>query len=75
MKAGSSIILPCTCVSAFQDDVYGRGMRVHNIGKRAGSGSQRIARCTVCMDIKQVKDDTDERGWQNDHCGRSEARH
>jgi hypothetical protein len=38
-----SIIKACTCTSDFQDNLYGKKMRVHNItedGKKAS--------CTVC---------------------------
>lgn len=38
---GSSVVLPCTCAHAYQDEVYGKGQRVFNIG------SQNRA-CTVC---------------------------
>lgn len=34
-------VRPCTCKHEFQDREYGRGMRVHNLGKDK-------ARCTVC---------------------------
>jgi hypothetical protein len=40
-KMGSSILRTDTCVSPFQDAMYGRGVRVHNVGKGK-------ARCTVC---------------------------
>jgi len=35
-------ILKCTCEHEFQDKVYGKGMRVHNINKKGE------AACTVC---------------------------
>lgn len=35
-------ILPCTCDHAFQDELYGHGMRVHNVSAKAE------AACTVC---------------------------
>lgn len=44
-KAGTRI-LPCGCKSAFQDDTYGIGRRVHNVTKAGGS------RCTVCLKTK-----------------------
>ena len=36
-----AIIEQCTCENAYQDKMYGKGMRVKN---QTGSGS----RCTVC---------------------------
>lgn len=59
MKAGSSVIHKCKCYSDFQDERYGYGMRVHNVGKR--QGSLRIIRCTVCLDIKEIQDDDEKR--------------
>jgi hypothetical protein len=44
-SAGKSMIRVCTCVNAFQDATYGRGMRVHNIGKGK-------VHCTVCSTEK-----------------------
>lgn len=41
MKEGVRI-LKCTCEHEFQDSLYGKGMRVHNVTK---DGS---AACTVC---------------------------
>jgi hypothetical protein len=40
-------ILPCTCPSKFQDEIYGKGMRLHNIGE-----DKKKARCTVCGNTK-----------------------
>jgi hypothetical protein len=36
-------IKQCTCTHKFQDETYGKGMRVHNI---AGDGKS--SKCTVC---------------------------
>ncbi len=37
--------LQCTCAHGYQDAVYGKGMRIHNVCKgEKTSGS----RCTVC---------------------------
>jgi len=41
------MILKCDCVSDFQDRHYGKGMRVHNVLKKANE-----FRCTVCQKIK-----------------------
>lgn len=35
-------IMRCTCTHEFQDQVYGKGMRVHNVSKTG------YAACTVC---------------------------
>ena len=42
---GETSRLRCTCVSAFQDSVYGKGIRVHN-------GTSKGYRCTVCQKDK-----------------------
>lgn len=42
-----SKVLPCHCKSAYQDDTYGIGRRVHNATKGA-------YRCTVCQKINQA---------------------
>lgn len=41
------MILPCNCVSNYQDRVYGSGMRVHN--QMNDAGSTKMYRCTVCQ--------------------------
>lgn len=41
MKEGVRII-KCTCEHEFQDQLYGKGMRVHNVTKDG------FAACTVC---------------------------
>lgn len=43
LVAGQTVILPCECRHDFQDQRYGRGRRVHNVGKEG-----LFARCTVC---------------------------
>ncbi len=40
-KKNSTVIQKCTCVSEFQDNMYGKGMRVKN---SSGTGFK----CTVC---------------------------
>lgn len=39
-----TIILPCQCKDAFQDETYGKGMRVHN---KSGK-DKHTAYCTNC---------------------------
>lgn len=36
-----TVIVPCKCVHADQDQLHGSGQRVHNRGKK-------MQRCTVC---------------------------
>lgn len=40
-------IKPCTCVHAFQDKMYGHGMRVKNLMGNKENTSPKW-RCTVC---------------------------
>ena len=40
-KLGSTVLRTDTCVSEFQDQMYGKRVRVHNVGKGK-------VRCTVC---------------------------
>lgn len=47
-----TFIKECTCKSEFQDQRYGKGMRVHNEGK-GGVGFDDF-RCTVCGKVKIV---------------------
>lgn len=42
-----SVVLPCTCRHAFQDQRYGQGMRLHAM-KRTAPKSAMKACCTVC---------------------------
>jgi len=55
------MILPCNCKknadkqsATFQDQIYGKGMRVHTVGKRDQSGNSKHT-CTVCGDTKIMK--------------------
>lgn len=40
-------IRPCSCQSSYQDDRYGKGMRVHNERPSKVKGGERYG-CTVC---------------------------
>ena len=46
------MILPCSCRHAYQDEIYGRGMRWHNPAK--GKDGGKIYRCTVCGSVKSA---------------------
>jgi len=45
------VLAECTCKNDFQDEKYGKGIRVHNltVGK-----DTREARCTVCQTERRV---------------------
>jgi hypothetical protein len=45
-------IMPCTCTHSFQDERYGRSMRVHSLMVK--EGKQRGWRCTVCGAVKPL---------------------
>lgn len=49
-----SLIIACRCTNAFQDELYGYRMRVHNETKQNGPKDARRQRCTVCLDEKHV---------------------
>lgn len=40
-------ILKCDCKHEYQDQKYGKGMRVHNTKKKGKDGN--LNRCTVCQ--------------------------
>jgi hypothetical protein len=44
-KAKPLEIRPCICIHAYQDRVYGKGQRVHNLSQ---GGKRSTATCTVC---------------------------
>jgi len=46
VKAETTQIKPCNCVSKFQDKQYGNGNRLHNYAKNHPKGGG--WRCTVC---------------------------
>ena len=47
MKAGSTIIKHCDCKSEYQDAIYGKNMRVHNVGQE--KDGRQLTTCTVCV--------------------------
>ncbi len=48
----TTVILPCTCRSDYQDQRYGRGMRVHNVSGKHDPNTPPKKRCTVCGVLK-----------------------
>jgi len=42
-----TVVLQCTCKHDFQDQIYGKGMRLHNVSQ-GGTGKDKVAYCTVC---------------------------
>jgi len=49
---GETRIQKCTCASEYQDERYGKGMRVHNV--TAGKNKPEAV-CTVCHESKRSK--------------------
>lgn len=41
---GGVVVLPCNCKNEAQDEIYGKGLRLHNIAEGDGK-----AYCTVCQ--------------------------
>lgn len=57
MKAGSTIIKMCQCKHEFQDQTYGKGMRVMNRkgkNKEIKTGKCKEAKCTCCARIHEI---------------------
>lgn len=46
------MILKCNCSNSYQDKLYGKGMRIHNICSKDPRIKQ--ARCTVCGKVKNI---------------------
>jgi len=44
-----SIVKKCECKSEFQDKIYGKDMRLHNLSK-----NEKSCKCTVCRKSKNV---------------------
>jgi hypothetical protein len=51
MPAEGTVVLPCNCEHATQDEIYGKGRRLHNIAPAKTGG---LAYCTVCAPNKQL---------------------
>lgn len=49
-------VTKCGCESPFQDERYGKGLRMHNLSIRAGDEKKlnHLATCTVCATQRQV---------------------
>lgn len=45
------MILRCTCEHEYQDEKYGKGMRVHNERAKDPKSPQEY-RCTVCLKVR-----------------------
>lgn len=45
------MIKECQCVHPYQDSIYGKGKRVHNISQ--GKSERKIYYCTVCGTRKE----------------------
>lgn len=52
-KPQGSVIVNCTCVSEFQDSLYGKGKRAAN---RCGNTGE-LGRCTVCGSERKIRAD------------------
>lgn len=46
-------VMQCDCKHDFQDALYGKGMRLHNVSQ-GGSGKDKVAYCTVCCPRQQI---------------------
>uniref|UniRef100_A0A6M3LKJ7 Uncharacterized protein n=1 Tax=viral metagenome TaxID=1070528 RepID=A0A6M3LKJ7_9ZZZZ len=46
-----TVIMKCDCKNTAQDDLYGEGMRVHNMCS-VNKVENKNARCTVCQKVK-----------------------
>lgn len=44
-------VLPCTCEHDFQDQVYGKQMRLHNVSQKGKNKG--LALCSVCGPNRQ----------------------
>ena len=51
------VVVKCNCKSEYQDSMYGKGNRVHNVmnnGRPTGTNPTPSARCTVCGKEKLI---------------------
>ena len=55
-KTQTTNLLKCTCTGTqaaeYQDQKYGKGIRVHNTTKLNEQPKDRKSRCTVCGNVK-----------------------
>lgn len=51
--ADTTKILSCTCIHRIQDEICGKGRRVHNFAPSLYSGNEGW-RCTVCVATKPL---------------------
>ena len=55
-KAGTRILhhgcKPATLAAKYQDEHYGKGMRVYNIGPGSGKEPKGVLHCTVCGELR-----------------------
>ena len=56
-------IMACKCENAFQDEKYGKKMRVHN---QCGKDTAKEWRCTVCTDVKRTEQKTKEKSKEKE---------
>lgn len=47
-----TILIKCSCKNEFQDTLYGKNIRVHNVGGK--DKHKKHAFCTVCKDKKTL---------------------
>lgn len=47
-KGPRTKVILCGCPSAYQDQRYGQGMRLHNLAPKVGGATAKGWRCTVC---------------------------
>lgn len=48
--SSTTVVAPCNCASEFQDERYGKGMRLYNMSPKVGDvkGQPIKSTCTVC---------------------------
>jgi hypothetical protein len=49
---GGTFVEACTCTHKVQDELYGRGRRLHNVIAKAGDPIH--GRCTICLNVKPM---------------------
>jgi hypothetical protein len=48
------VLAKCKCISKFQDEHYGIGIRAYNIVNKQSTSVQKVGRCTVCGEERHV---------------------